>query len=200
VVANRIVLRSFAELADYRDRFRSEDNQSAADDGCRDEQRIQAAIERAEALASRHKFNEALRLLGSTVKQNPNTPASASSYDTIARRAHAVKTLEVERALHDARRLWRREPWRAARILSALDLRSMPAVLAREVYGCWLAACRRLGLAGAVHYSTGTGRGAVLVPAKGDTRLIVVAAIGLRSWSPGRCFAATALRGARPLA
>ena len=162
------------------------------------EERALAAIERAEALASGQKFNEALRLLGSTAKQNPNMPALASSYDTIARRAHAVKTLEVERVLAEARRIQRREPARAAEILGALDLARMPSVLVRDVYGCWLHACRRLGLTDAVHYSPGSGRGAVLVP-DGDTRLKVVASIGLSGWTPGRSFSGKALKGARPL-
>jgi hypothetical protein len=164
------------------------------------EERAIKAIERAEALASEHKYNEALRLLGSSVKANPNMPSVASSYDTIQRRAHAVKTLEVERALGEARRLHRREPARAADILGALDLSGMPSILVRDVYGCWLQSCRRLGLADAVHYSPNTGKGAILVPEAEGKRLKVVTAIGLRGWRPGRTFAVKALRGARPLA
>lgn len=163
------------------------------------EERALAAIERAEALASGQKFNEALRLLGSVVKENPNMPGLASSYDTIARRAHAVKTLEVERALAEARRIQRRESARAAEILGALDLTRLPSVLVRDVYGCWLHTCRRLGLTDAVHYSPGSGRGAVLVP-DGDARLKVVASIGLSGWTAGRSFSAKALKGTRPLA
>ncbi|MBN9492597.1 hypothetical protein J0H33_04530 [bacterium] len=163
------------------------------------EERALAAVERAKALASEHKVNEALRLLGSLLKENPNMPAVASSYDTIARQAHAVKTLEVERVLAEARRIHRREPARAAEILGALDLTRMPSVLVRDVYGCWLHACRRLELADAVHYSPGNGRGAVLVP-EGDARLKVVTAIGLSGWVRGRSFSARALKGARPLA
>ncbi|MBI2766251.1 MAG: hypothetical protein HYX53_10110 [Chloroflexi bacterium] len=165
------------------------------------EERALTAIERAEALASEHKYNEALRLLGSAVKLNPNMPGLASCDDTIRRQAHAVKTLEVERALAEARRRHRREPGQAAEILGALDLSGMPSVLVRDVYGCWLQSCRRLGLMEAVHYSPGTGKGAMLVPDSGcDTRLKVVSAIGLPNWTPGRTFAVRALKGARPLA
>jgi len=165
------------------------------------EERALAAIERAEALASEHKYNEALRLLGSAVKLNPNMPGLASSHDTIRRQAHAVKTLEIERALAEARRLHRREPGQAVEILGGLDLSGMPSVLVRDVYGCWLQSCRRLGLVEAVHYSPGTGKGAMLVRDSGcDTRLKVVSAIGLPSWTPGRTFAVRALKGARPLA
>lgn len=165
------------------------------------EERALAAIERAKALTSEHKENEALRLLGSLLKENPNMPAVASCHDTIQRQAHAVKTLEVEKALAEARRLHRREPNRTAEILGALDLSGMPFALVREVYGCWLDSCRRLRLEGAVHYSPGTGKGAVLVAdPESETRLKVVSAIGLSGWTSGRRFAAKALRGSRPLA
>jgi len=157
-------------------------------------------MERAKALASEHKYNEALRLLGSPIKENPNMPAVASLHDTIRRQAHAVKTLEVERALAEARRLHRREPARAVEILGRLDLSGMPPVLVRDVYGCWLQSCRRLGLTDAVHYSPGAGKGAMLVPDGEGKRLKVVAAIGLPGWTAGRTFAVKALRGARPLA
>jgi len=164
------------------------------------EERALAAIERAKALASEHKENEALRLLGSLVKENPNMPGLASSYDTIRRQTHAVKTLEIEKALAEARRLHRREPARAAEILGALDLSGMPFALVRDVYGCWLQSCRRLQIAEAIYYSPGTGKGAVLVADSEGDRLKVVASIGLAGWVPGRQFAKKALRSARPLA
>ena len=99
--------------------------------------------------------------------------------------------LAVERALAEARRIQRREPARAAEILGALDLARMPSAVVRAVYGCWLHTCRRLGLTDAVHYSPGSGRGAILVP-DGEGRLKVVAAIGLSGWTPGRSFSAKA--------
>ncbi|HMS71465.1 MAG TPA: hypothetical protein PKB03_00375 [Baekduia sp.] len=188
-----------AELEQRQDLARLLAEERSAEETRQREERALAAIERAEALASGQKFNEALRLLGSAIKLNPNMPGLASSYDTIARRAHAVKTLEVERTLAEARRIQRREPVRAAEILGALDLARMPSVLVRDVYGCWLYACRRLGLADAIHYSPGSGRGAILVP-DGEGRLKVVAAIGLSGWMPGRSFSTKALKGARPLA
>ena len=187
------------ELEQRQDLGRLLAEERSAEETRQREERALAAIERAEALASGQKFNEALRLLGSLVKENPNMPGLASSYDTIARRAHAVKTLEVESALAEARRIQRREPVRAAEILGALDLVRMPWVLVRDVYGCWLHACRRLRLTDAMQYSPGSGRGAVLVP-DGDGRLKVVASIGLSGWTPGRSFSAKALKGARPLA
>jgi hypothetical protein len=55
-------------------------------------------------------------------------------------------------------------------------------------------------MADAVHYSPGSGKGAMLVPDSEGKRLKVVAAIGLSGWTAGRTFAVKALRGARPLA
>ncbi|MCZ2109630.1 MAG: hypothetical protein LC118_08695 [Dehalococcoidia bacterium] len=203
VAANRLkaVQAEMAELGERDDLARLLATERAEQEARQQEERALAAIERAKELASEHKENEALRLLGSELKQNPNMPGLASCHDTIRRQAHAVKTLDVEHALAEARRLHRREPNRATEILGALNLTGMPFALVREVYGCWLDSCRRLRLEGAVHYSPGTGKGAVLVPAgESEARLKVVAAIGLSGWSPGRCFAAKALRGARRLA
>jgi tetratricopeptide (TPR) repeat protein len=194
-----ILAAQMAELEQRGDLARLLAEERSLEETRQREERALRAIERAEALASGQKFNEALRLLGSAVKLNSNMPSLASSYDTIARRAHAVKTLEVERALSEARRIQRREPDRVAEILGALDLARMPSVLVRDVYGCWLHACRRLGLVDAVHYSPGSGRGAILVP-DGEARLKVVASIGLTGWTAGRSFSTKALKGARPLA
>jgi len=74
----------------------------------------------------------------------------------------------------------------------------MPEPLVRQAYGCWLQACRRLKLEGAIHYSPSFGKGAILVPAD-DGQLEVVSAIGLRRWKPGCRFSSAALKGARPL-
>ncbi len=203
VAANRLkaIEAELAELEEREDLSRLLAIERTEREARQREERALAAMERAKALASEHKYNEALRLLGSVVKENPNMPGLASSHDTIRRQAHAVKTLEVERALAEARRLHRREPARAAAMLGRLNLTGMPSVLVRDVYGCWLQSCRRLGLVEAVHYSPGTGKGAMLVRDSGcDTRLKVVSAIGLPSWTPGRTFAVRALKGARRLA
>ncbi len=164
----------------------------------RREAQLRDGIARAEALAREQKFDEALRLLGSLRKADPTSPVLTSSIETIRRQQWAVKTGEVEKALREVRRFYRREPRQALALLEPQDLSGMPEALVRQVYGCWLQACRRLNLEGAVHYSPTFGRGAVLVPA-GDGRLEVVSAIGLRRWKPGSRFSPAALKGARPL-
>lgn len=160
--------------------------------------RLREGISQAEALAREQKYDEALRLLGSLTRLDPNSPALASLTENIRRRAWAVKTVEVEKALREARRVCRREPRQALVLLEPLDLSDMPQPLVRQIYGCWLQTCRRLNLERAVHYSPALGRGAVLVPAD-DGWLEVVSAIGLGRWKAGCRFSAAALKGARPL-
>jgi hypothetical protein len=160
--------------------------------------RLREGISQAEALAREQKYDEALRLLGRLATANPNSPAVASLTENIRRRAWAVKTVAVEKALREARRVCRREPQQALLLLEPFELGDMPQPLVRQVYGCWLQSCRRLNPERAVHYSPALGRGAVLVPAD-DGRLEVVSAIGLGRWKAGCRFSAAALKGARPL-
>lgn len=162
------------------------------------EARQREGIAQAETLAQEEKFDEALGLLGVLRKAHPSSPLVASSIDKIRRQAWAVKTARVEHALLHARRVHRRQPREAIALLEPLDLTGIPEPLARQVYGCWLQACRRLGLEGAVHYSPAFAKGAVLV-ATTDDRLEVVSAIGLPRWSAGCRFSRLALKGARPL-
>lgn len=160
--------------------------------------RLREGITRAEVLAKEGKLNEARRLLGRIQQDQPNSPSLASCIDRIKRQQWAVKTFEVEKAVREARRLMRRQPRDAAAVLEPLDLSDMPDTLARQAYGCWLAACRQLGLENALHYRAAFAKGAVLVPVGGDG-LEVVSAIGLARWRPGRRFSRAALKGARPL-
>jgi hypothetical protein len=162
------------------------------------EARVRDSIARAEALAREEKFDEALGLLGSLRKTDPCSSALTSSVEKIRRQAWAVKTARAEEALRQARRIFRRQPREAIALLEPLDLTGTPEALARQVYGCWLQACRRLGLEEAVHYAPAFGRGAILVPTT-DDRLEVVSAVGLPRWPAGRRFSPTALKGARPL-
>ena len=162
------------------------------------EARLRDVVARAEALEQEQKFDEALGLLGSIRKTDPCSSVLTSSFEKIRRHEWAVKTVEIEAALRQARRVFRRQPKEAVALLEPLDLTGTPEALARQVYGCWLQACRRLGLEEAVHYAPAFGRGAVLVPTT-DDRLEVVSAIGLPRWPAGRRLSRTALKGARPL-
>lgn len=160
--------------------------------------RLSEGIARAEALAKEGRVNEAARLLGALARAHPSSPDLASCIDRVRRQQWAVKTFEIEKAVREARRLTRRQPREAAAALEPLDLSDMPDVLTRQAYGCWLAACRRLGLENALHYRAAFGKGAVLVPT-GDDGVEVVSAVGLQRWRPGRRFSRAALKGARRL-
>jgi len=162
------------------------------------EAHVRDDIARAEALAKEQKFDEAFRLLGPLRKTDPSRPDLTSSIEKIRRHEWAVKTARAEATLRQARRVFRRQPKEAVALLEPLDLAGTPEALARQVYGCWLGACRRLGLEDAVHYSPGFAKGAVLVPTA-DDRLEVVSAIGLPRWSATCRFSRVALKGARPL-
>jgi hypothetical protein len=179
------------------ERAREEAARREAEERQREEQ-VMEGITRAETLAREQKFDEALGLLGGLRKAHPSSPLVTSSIEKIRRRAWVVKTASAEDALRQARRAHRRQPREAIALLEPLDLTGIPESLARQVYGCWLQACRRLGLEGAVHYSPAFAKGAVLV-ATTDDRLEVVSAIGLPRWSAGCRFSRLALKGARPL-
>ena len=161
-------------------------------------EKLRGRVAEAEALVRDGNENEAEELLGQLLTEQPNEPSLASRIDNLRRRIWAVKTLKVEDALREARRLHRREPRQALDRLEAIDLAGMPEELVRQVYGCWLDACRRLKLDNAVHYSPAFGKGAVLTP-ESDERLEVVSAIGLQRWQAGAYFSSSGLRGVRPL-
>ena len=154
------------------------------------------------ALAGRHlddgRIEEARQLLKSVERNISSVPDLEGTFETLRRREQAVKVRMAEAALREARRLHRREPAQAIGLIEAVELDGLPHELARHLYGCWLTACRRLGLLSAIHYQVGFGRGAVLIPTE-DNRWKVVSALGLRRWERGREFAPRALRGARPL-
>ena len=145
------------------------------------------------------RIGEARRLLSSLDKKISSVPDLERTFVTLRRREQSVKTRAAEAALREARRLYRREPARAIKLLESAELDGLPDELARHLYGCWLTACRRLDLLAAIHYRAGFGRGAVLIPTA-DGGWEVVSALGLSRWERGRRFAPQALRGARPLA
>jgi hypothetical protein len=164
-------------------------------------QRVEALQQRAdevEALLKEGKENEAEELLGHLVSDKPNEPGMASRIDNLRRRLWGVKTVRVEEALREARRLHRREPQAAVELLQRLDLSDMPEELVRQTYGCWLDASRRLGREGVVHHAAGFGKGAVLAPAVGGS-LQVISVLGLTRLRPGQTVQATSLRNLRPL-
>ena len=161
------------------------------------EARLGDALAEAGTLARAGNFDEARRMLGCLGEVHPNSPDLASCIDKVRRQEWAVKTSLAEQALRTARR-YRRDPRAAISVLEPLDLTSVPDVLARQVYGCWINACSRLRHEGAVHYSAAFCKGAVLALTQ-DGEFEVVSAIGLPRWHAARRFSPVALKGARPL-
>lgn len=158
----------------------------------------QETLRRVEELMDRQEYREARSLL-TILADESSAPDLSGTFETLRRREQAVKTRMAEAALREARRRYRREPAKAIGLLEPVDLDGVVDEIARHVYGCWLQACRRLGLLAAIHYTPAFAKGAVLMPAE-DGRWEVVSAIGLRRWDRGRRFSPQALRGARPLA
>ena len=105
----------------------------------------------------------------------------------------------AKRSVHDARRLRRSgDTVGALAVLGGVDIRGATDGEARWAYSEWLGlAGRRFAGSGALLYSQGTGRGAVLRPTA-DGMLQVAAAIGMR-WQPGHVVSRRSVRGLRPL-
>ena len=106
----------------------------------------------------------------------------------------------ITRSVHEARRLRRTDDLDGAlAVLAGADLSGATEPKARWAYGEWLGIARRrfAGREGAVVYSPGTGRAAVLAPHRGGA-LEVLAVLGMR-WPVGKLVSRRSLRGLRPL-
>ena len=107
----------------------------------------------------------------------------------------------ITRSLHEARRLRRAGDLDAAlAVLATADITGATEQEARWTYAEWLDVARRrfAGREGAVLYSPGTGRAAVLAPHPSGA-LEVLAVLGMR-WPVGKLVSRRSLRGLRPLA
>ena len=107
----------------------------------------------------------------------------------------------VARSVHEARRLRQLGDLDGAlALLAGVDLRQASEREARWAFGEWLDLARRryAERTGAVVYSPGTGRAAVLAPHTSGA-LEVLAALGMR-WEAGKLVSRRSLRGPRPLA
>ena len=114
-----------------------------------------------------------------------------------------IETAEatVTRSIHEARRL--RQAGDVDGALAALGSVNVARATPREVrwaFSEWSQlAKRRFGDRGAVLYTQGEGRAAVLVPHGGDGGTLEVAAVLGMRWRPGKVVSERSLRGLRPL-
>ena len=104
------------------------------------------------------------------------------------------------RSIHEARRLRQAgDVDSALGVLAGVDAAKATPRETRWAFSEWTQLLkRRFGNRGAMVYSQGTGRAAVLVP-HGDGTLEVAAVLGMR-WRPGKVVSERSLRGLRPLA
>ena len=107
----------------------------------------------------------------------------------------------IARSVHEARRLRQQDDLDGAlAVLAGADLKQATEQETRWVYAEWLGVARRRfsDREGAVVYSPGTGRAAVLAPHPGGASE-VLAILGMR-WPVGKLVSRRSLRGLRPLA
>ena len=85
-------------------------------------------------------------------------------------------------------------------LLAEVDVATPEPHQVRWAYAEWLdLALRRFRDSGALVYSPGTDRAAVLAPRGDGSTLEVLAVLGMR-WRPGKTLSRRSLRGLRPLA
>ncbi|MCY3602739.1 MAG: hypothetical protein OXH12_06615 [Chloroflexi bacterium] len=111
-----------------------------------------------------------------------------------------VPEQSLARTVHDTRRLRQAGDLDGALALFAgVDPATAEPHQGRWTYAEWLdLARRRFGGSGALVYSPGTGRAAVLAPRGDGSTLEVLTVLGMR-WRPGKTVSRRSLRGLRPL-
>ena len=114
--------------------------------------------------------------------------------------ASATEIPSVAKSVHEARRLRQAgDVDGALAVLAGVDAEKAETKEARWAFSEWTQLVRRrFGGSGALVYSQGTGRAAVLVPTGDGGTLEVAAVLGMR-WRPGKVVSGRSLRGLRPL-
>ena len=117
-------------------------------------------------------------------------PEATTEADSIARRVHEARRLRQQGDLDGALAL-----------LAQATLAGATEQETRWAYGEWLGIARRrfADREGALVYSPGRGRAALLAPCGDASTLEVLVVLGMR-WQPGKLVSRRSLRGLRPLA
>ncbi len=120
--------------------------------------------------------------------------------DSVFAPAPEVPEQRLARTVHDARRLRQEGDLdRALVLLAGVDTATAEPHQVRWAYAEWLdLARRRFGGSGALVYSPGAGRAAVLALHGDGGAFEVLAVLGMR-WRPGKTVSRRSLRGLRPL-
>ncbi len=121
--------------------------------------------------------------------------------NTILGTAPEAPEQSLARGVHEARRLRQAGDLDGAlALLAGADLARATDQETRWAYAEWLdLARRRFRDSGALAYSPGMGRAAVLAPRGDGSTLEVLAVLGMR-WRPGKTVSRRSLRGLQPLA
>ena len=108
----------------------------------------------------------------------------------------------LAKTVHEARRLRQTgDPGGALAALAGVDTAKVAEAQLRWLYAEWLdIARRRFAGCGAMLYSPGTGRAAVLLPCDGDYATLEVAAVLGMRWPVGKLVSRRSLRGLKSLA
>ncbi|MBI4496643.1 MAG: hypothetical protein HY689_01930 [Chloroflexi bacterium] len=190
------------QILEERQRQEAEEKAKAAE--AEKARRLFGALAQVKEALEAGRLAEAQGLLGPVASEYPDDPEVASLRNIIAQRELTVKVNVAEEALWAARREYRREPTAAIACLEAVEVRSLPEPLARQVFGEWARACARLcrerGISEPLRYAPDPGCGAVIGREQSDGAYVVVSALGMGpGWRAGTPVSERQVRRARPL-
>jgi hypothetical protein len=151
------------------------------------------AVESARALADQRRFDEALTILTPLARECPDEPQLLAFVERLERDAQARRLSVAQHALWQVRRQFRQVP------TEAIDFTGLDDELARQLFGLWLRAARRLGIPDLQRHSPEPHRGALLRPLDSTGTFEVISAIGGSRPKKGQVVLAGELAGLRPL-
>ena len=161
--------------------------------------RLAKAVESAQTLADQRRFDEALTILAPLTRECPGEQQLLALVERLERDSQARRLSIAQHVLWQVRRQFRQAPAEAIATLEALDLSGLDDDLARQLFGLWLRAARRLGIPDLQRHSPEPHRGALLKPRDSTGTLEVISAIGRSRLKKGQVLFAGELAGLRPL-
>lgn len=160
---------------------------------------LATSVESARALADQRRFDEALAILTPLARECPDEPQVLAFAERLERDAQARRIAIAQHVLWQVRRQFRQAPTEAIADLEALDFTGLDDDLARQLFGLWLRAARRLGIPDLQRHSPEPHRGALLKPLGSVGSFEVISAIGGSRLKKGQMVLAGELSGLRPL-
>ncbi len=161
--------------------------------------RLARAVEEGRALADQRRFAEALAVVSPVAQDCSDEPEVVALIGRLERDARARRLSIAQHALWQVRRQFRQAPAEAIALLEDLDFAGLDDELARQLFGLWLRAARRLGIPDLVRHSPEPHRGALLRPLDSSGSFEVVSAIGGSFLKKGQVVLKGELAGLHPL-